>query len=78
MYYSNKWLLFCTHKQLAGGKGDGMVCESLLQPVWNNDGYDATGDGVGTNSGMDYWNGTLDWSTGLSYSPFVDKFLCYF
>ena len=23
--------------------------------------------GVGTNIGMDYWNGTLDWTTGLSY-----------
>ena len=22
---------------------------------------------VGTNSGMDYWNGTLDWTTGLDY-----------
>ena len=20
---------------------------------------------VGTNSGMDYWNGTLDWTTGM-------------
>ena len=30
---------------------------------------------VGTNSGMDYWNGTLDWTTGLSYFPFLDKFL---
>ena len=33
--------------------------------------------GVGTNSGMDYWNGTLDWTTGLSYFPFLDKFLFY-
>ena len=33
------------------------------------------GCGVGTNSGMDYWNGTLDWTTGLSYFPFLDKFL---
>ena len=33
---------------------------------------------VGINSGMDYWNGTLDWTTGLSYYPFLDKFLCYF
>ena len=31
--------------------------------------------GVGTNSGMDYWNGTLDWTTGLNYFPFWDKFL---
>ena len=30
---------------------------------------------VGTNSGMDYWNGILDWTTGLSYFPFLDKFL---
>ena len=30
---------------------------------------------VGTNSGMDYRNGTLDWTTGLSYFPFMDKFL---
>ena len=29
--------------------------------------------GVGT-SGMDYWNGTLEWTT---YFPFLDKFLCY-
>ena len=33
---------------------------------------------VGTNSGMDYWNGTLDWTTGLSYFPFVDRFMCLF
>ena len=33
---------------------------------------------VGTNSGMDYWNGTLDWTTRLSYFPFRDKFLCLF
>ena len=33
---------------------------------------------VGTNSGMDYWNGTLDWTTGLSYFPFLDKFMCLF
>ena len=26
--------------------------------------------GVGTNSGMDYWNGTLDWTTGLSCYSF--------
>ena len=30
---------------------------------------------VGTNSGMDYWNGILDWTTGLSYFPFLDMFL---
>ena len=34
--------------------------------------------GVGTNSGMDYWNGTLDWTTGLSYFPFLDRFMCLF
>ena len=28
---------------------------------------------VGTNSGMDYWNGTLDWTTGLSYNPFLGQ-----
>ena len=22
---------------------------------------------VSTNSGMDYWNGTLDWTTGMRY-----------
>ena len=22
---------------------------------------------VGTNSGMDYWNGTLDWTTGMVF-----------
>ena len=27
-------------------------------------------DWVGTNSGMDYWNGTLDWTAGLSYFVF--------
>ena len=31
---------------------------------------------VSTNSGMDYWNGTLDWTTGLSYFPFLDRFTC--
>ena len=25
---------------------------------------------VGTNSGMDYWNGILDWTIGLSHFPF--------
>ena len=35
-------------------------------------------DRVGTNSGMEYWNGTLDWTTGLSYFPFLDKFLHLF
>ena len=34
--------------------------------------------GVGTNSGMDYWNGTLDWTTGLSYFSFLDRFMCIF
>ena len=24
---------------------------------------------VGTNSGMDYWNGTLDWTTGMVFRP---------
>ena len=37
---------------------------------------------VGTNSGMDYWNGTLDWTTGLDYwtelFSFLGKFLCSF
>ena len=33
---------------------------------------------VGTNSGMDYWNGKLDWTTGLTYFPFLDKFLNLF
>ena len=25
-----------------------------------------------------YWTGLLDWNTGLSYFPFLDKFLCLF
>ena len=29
---------------------------------------------VGTNSGMDYWNGALDWTTELSYIPFWTTF----
>ena len=29
-----------------------------------------SGGRVGTNYGIDYWNGTLDWTTGLR-----DKFL---
>ena len=33
---------------------------------------------VGTNTGMDYWNGTLDWTTGLSCFPFLDRFMCLF
>ena len=32
---------------------------------------------AGTNSGLDYWNGTLHW-TGLNYFPFLDKFLYLF
>ena len=34
--------------------------------------------GVGTNSGMDYWNGTLNWTTGLNYFSFLDRFMCIF
>ena len=30
---------------------------------------------VDTNSRIDYWNGTLDWTIGLRYFPFLDKFL---
>ena len=45
MYYSNKCQLFCTREHLAGGKRDGKVCESLLQPV-NEDSYDATEDKI--------------------------------
>ena len=33
---------------------------------------------VGTNSGLDYWNGTLDWTTGLNYFAFLNKFLHLF
>ena len=29
-------------------------------------------------TGLDYWTGILDWTTGLSYFPFLDKFLCLF
>ena len=29
--------------------------------------------GVGTKSGIDYWNETPDWTTGLSHFPFLDK-----
>ena len=48
---------------------------SIDMKTYNHDIYLC---GVGTNSGMDYWNGTLDWTTGLNYFPFLDKFLCYF
>ena len=34
--------IVCTHAQSAGGNRGGMVWESLLKPV-NNDDYDATG-----------------------------------
>ena len=33
---------------------------------------------VATKNGMDYWNETLDWTTGLSHFPFLDKFLYLF
>ena len=40
--------------------------------------WKSLGQGVDTNSGidywngtLDYWNGTLDWTTGLSYFPFL-------
>ena len=42
MYYSNKCQLFYTREQSAGGKRGGIVCESLLKSV-NNDDYDVTG-----------------------------------
>ena len=29
-------------------------------------------------TGLDYWTGILDWNTGLSYFPFLNKFLCLF
>ena len=32
---------------------------------------------VGTNSVIDYWNGPLDWTTGLSYFPFLGKFSAF-
>ena len=35
---------------------------------------DPKAKGVGTNSGMDYWNGTLDWIIGLRYFPFWTSF----
>ena len=31
--------------------------------------------GVSTNSGMDYWNGTLDWTTGMSFLNFLKVFI---
>ena len=34
--------------------------------------------GLSLFTGLDYWNGILDWITGLSYFPFLDKFLCLF
>ena len=34
--------------------------------------------GVYLFTGLDYWTGILDWTTGLSYFPFLDKFLCLF
>ena len=30
---------------------------------------------VSTNSGMDYWNGTLDWTTGMIFLTFNLLFL---
>ena len=48
--------------------------------LWSTHAWDAysyIASWVGTNSGMDYWNGTLDWTTGLCYFPFLDKFLFY-
>ena len=29
-------------------------------------------------TGLDYWTGILDWTTGLKYFPFLDKCLCLF
>ena len=29
-------------------------------------------------TGLDYWTGILDWTTGLSYFPVLDKFVCLF
>ena len=42
---------------------DDKVCQSDEWFYW-----------VGTNSGMDYWNETLDWTNGLSYFPFLTCF----
>ena len=35
-------------------------------------------DGVYPFTGLDYWTGILDWTTGLKYFPFLDKCLCLF
>ena len=45
IYCSNKYLLFCTHEHLAGGKRGIKICESLLKPV-NKDGYYVTEDKI--------------------------------
>ena len=37
--------------------------------------------GVSPFTGLDYWTGILDWTTGLKFFPFLDKilwFLVYF
>ena len=34
--------------------------------------------GVYPFTGLEYWTGILDWTTGLGYFPFLDKFLCLF
>ena len=45
--------------------------------IKNYKGYNTTNKiRVGTNSGIDYWNGTLNWTTGTNHFPFVNKFLC--
>ena len=33
--------------------------------------------GVYPFTGLDHWTGILDWTNGLSYFPFLDKFVCY-
>ena len=37
-----------------------------------------TSKGTHVNGVSIHWTGILDWTTGLSYFPFLDKCLCLF
>ena len=34
--------------------------------------------GLSLFTGLDYWTGILDWTTGLKFFPFLDKIMWFF
>ena len=41
-------------------------------------GYSSASLGLSLFTGLDYWTGILDWTTGLKFFPFLDKNMWFF